>query len=914
MSIPSINVTDWRKKPFEPHVVARGRPQAYMKWIVVMYIKILIAYGDSLFRQNTLETVPMAIQLYVLASHIYGPRGQIVPRQAGVKPKTYNGLVTQLDAFSNAMVQLEEAFPFSNQTTLPISKLPDSTGFQMANIFGSAGTLYFAIPDNPALRELATTIDDRLFKIRNSQDINGIFRQLPLFEPPIDPMLLVQATAQGLSLSSVLTDLSGPMPNCKFQFLLQKALDLASETRNLGQALLAVREKKDAEVLSVLRSRHDLLTQTAVMDMKKLAVKDANQALAVLEYNRKAPVSRLSYYLTLIGDDLSGIPDLDREFLELDAKLEKPVSEGGMALSSSEQEGMSLSDSAAKLNVAVGAINTVAGVLYALPNTNEDISPLGCGVTLKWGASNMAMLMDSVAKGLSMGVDNLNYQSSMAGTKSQYQRALQDRILQANAAGYEISSIDKQITAAQIRLDIANKDIELQQNQIDQAQEVNDYLLSKYSNAELYSWMDGATKTLFYTTYSQAVALALKADKAFRYERPQKSPTSYIEPGYWDASRDGLLSGENLYVALKRLEEAWMEITGYDYEITKSVSLRMLDPMALINLRESGSCTFTIPEILFDMDFPGHYLRRIKSVAITIPCLVGPYTGINAILRLQSSKYRIDNTLAGSQFGEVVDSGANPDPRFSIAASPPTSAIAASSGLNDAGVFQLDFSDSSARYMPFEGAGAISTWQLDLPKSVRQFSYDSISDVIVQLRYTSVDGGDQFASKAEDWVEKYLKLTDYVGMSGGLVALFDVKNEYASDWSRLLTASQMLAKTKGSDTQPPPPALPPLTMPDMSSRLPIFTRNHAPENILAKDFVLLTDSSDAGDKLNLAAMDDAGNFTKTIELALSQDDANTLKQYKVSGAALPFTSWKMVFPKGNVGIKRCFMLVRYSLS
>jgi hypothetical protein len=79
---------------------------------------------------------------------------------------------------------------------------------------------FFAIPDNPNLRALGDTIDDRLFKIRHSQDINGITRILPLFEPHIDPGLLVQAAAQSLSLSSVLQGLNGPMPNYRFQYLL----------------------------------------------------------------------------------------------------------------------------------------------------------------------------------------------------------------------------------------------------------------------------------------------------------------------------------------------------------------------------------------------------------------------------------------------------------------------------------------------------------------------------------------------------------------------------------------------------------------------------------------------------------------------------------------------------------------------
>jgi len=63
---------------------------AYMKWIVMKYIEILIEYGDYYFRQNTLETIPNAIQMYVTASHLYGPRGQKVKKQGKVKRYTYN--------------------------------------------------------------------------------------------------------------------------------------------------------------------------------------------------------------------------------------------------------------------------------------------------------------------------------------------------------------------------------------------------------------------------------------------------------------------------------------------------------------------------------------------------------------------------------------------------------------------------------------------------------------------------------------------------------------------------------------------------------------------------------------------------------------------------------------------------------
>jgi len=53
------------------------------------------------------------------------------------------------------------------------------------------------------------------------------------------------------------------------------------------------------------------------------------------------------------------------------------------------------------------------------------------------------------------------------------------------------------------------------------------------------------------------------------------------------------------------------------------------DPMGLISLKERGWCEIELPETLFDIGFPGHYMRHVKSVSLTIPVVLGPYTGVN---------------------------------------------------------------------------------------------------------------------------------------------------------------------------------------------------------------------------------------------------------------------------------------------
>ena len=107
-------------------------------------------------------------------------------------------------------------------------------------------------------------------------------------------------------------------------------------------------------------------------------------------------------------------------------------------------------------------------------------------------------------------------------------------------------------------------------------------------------------------------------------------------------------AGEKLFLDLKRLEAAYHENRGHDFEMIKHISLQQLDPMALIELREKGKCEFSISEILFDMDFPGHFMRRIKSVALSIPCIAGPYTSVNATLRMKEHLYRV-SSIASNQ-------------------------------------------------------------------------------------------------------------------------------------------------------------------------------------------------------------------------------------------------------------------------
>lgn len=61
---------------------------------------------------------------------------------------------------------------------------------------------------------------------------------------------------------------------------------------------------------------------------------------------------------------------------------------------------------------------------------------------------------------------------------------------------------------------------------------------------------------------------------------------------------------------LKRIEIAFLDLNTCDYEIVKYISLVLIDPLALIVLRETGHCIINLPGSLFDTEYAGHYYLR----------------------------------------------------------------------------------------------------------------------------------------------------------------------------------------------------------------------------------------------------------------------------------------------------------------
>ncbi|MFK0236634.1 Tc toxin subunit A-related protein [Streptomyces vinaceus] len=730
-------VNNWLKHPFQPDAVARTRTTAYQKAVVMKYLDNLIAWADQLFRQDTLETVNQATQLYVLASELLGRRPDEITRGAP-RGRSYRQLLNGDRPADTVVVAVENL----------LAAAPPSEG-------GTAGLLpgvnldwlhYFCLPRNEKLAGYWDTVADRLFKIRNCLNIDGVRRDLALFGPPIDPALLVRATAAGVDLGTVLDDISAPLPHYRYSTMAAKAKELTAEVKAFGAQLLAALEKRDAEALARLRSGHEVALLDAAREVRARQVKEAGEAYDAAVRQKAAAEHRRDYYAS-------------REFMN-----------------SYETSQTDLLHIANIMQYIAAGCQAAAAVTALYPDAKIG-SPFTLG--LQFGGTNLASALGYLAGSVGTVAGVLTSQGTAAQTLGGYHRRDEDWHFQADQARLDGAQLDKQIAAAEIRHSIAEQELDNHDKQREQARAVEQFLKTKFTDTELYDWTAGQLSTAYFQAYQLAYDVAKRAERSWRHELGVEE-TNFVKFGYWDSLHKGLLAGERLSADLNRMDAAYLEANAREFELTKRVSLAQLDPVALLRLKETGSCLLSLPEAVFDLDGPGHYQRRIRSLAITVPCVAGPYSSVNLTARLLRSSVRVDPRISeGGRYGREKGS----DPRFRDCTGPVQSVIT-STGQDDTGLFETNLRDE--RYLPFEGEGAISEWQLELPTAFRQFDYESITDVVLHLRYTARDGGPTPATAAVGELRDALNRWVHAGGGKALLRTFSARREFADRWSRFL--------------------------------------------------------------------------------------------------------------------------------
>jgi hypothetical protein len=214
----------------------------------------------------------------------------------------------------------------------------------------------------------------------------------------------------------------------------------------------------------------------------------------------------------------------------------------------------------------------------------------------------------------------------------------------------------------------------------------------------------------------------------------------------------------------------------------------------------------------------------------------------------------------------------------------PITAIAVSTGQNDSGVFELNFRDE--RYIPFEGAGAISKWRIELPQDFREFDYNTITDVVMHLRYTALDGGDNLRNVAAKWVKGYFKTVEDLGREEGLFALFDLRHDFPNEWYQLTPPPQGV--TQGV-----------MKLGNVFERLPFFTKPAAPDKIAVAKVYLFSNSKQFPASTLMQGTDNSVSLTSSDPVAFE----------------FPMKDWQLTIDNvANASLDQLWLVVQYTIT
>ncbi|MEZ5015290.1 MAG: hypothetical protein R2794_13465, partial [Chitinophagales bacterium] len=775
----------YQRNPGNPHAIARLRIGAYQKNVVMKYLDNLMDWADQLFTQYTPESTSEARHLYDMVKTILGDKplatgackeagdfsyadldmqknadfiyNFFMPdhKREGRKSSAYGSRVATKSNYSDirkmSVLEEKESRITMMNKRMPVMQMEKNNRYESINNAGSkykaevvqkgkytvapsrpqmhidlGSDLIFCFPHNADFITYWDRVQDRIFKLNHCLDINGMKKTMPAYAPPIDPAMLARMVAAGLSFDDILQAMQAKLPAQRFTFLLEKAKQFCNQVQSFGSALFAALEKKDAEELTILRSRHEQNILQMTLSNKKRQVENAQTSLNHLLQSKLSKEHKKEHYNSLIEAGLS-----EWERAEQIAKWISGTIRG-----------------------AEGILQSLSGAFHLIPQVGSPFAMKYGGLELGDSANMMANFLESTAKI----ADNV---ALLAGVEGSHQRREQDWKLQVNSYADELKEVELQIRGAEISVAIAEQDQALQETSIDQYKELYAFYTTKFSNLTHYTFQAQQMQKLFRLAYNLAYDAALQAQQAFLFERPE-AEAMFIQADNWSNEHAGMLSGERLMLQLMQMEKNYLEGDVRRIEITQHFSMLQIAPEKLLELKMNGSCAdFSIPEAAFDLMYPGYFKRVIKSVRLSMPCIAGPYTNIGATLSLQGSKMRrsTGDALADFSFNGCAQ-------------------IATSTAQNDGGQFELNFRDE--KYLPFEGAGAISSWSLSLPKARRSFDYATISDVIFHISYYA-----EYDAVFGEQVESALA-TELNKIHGvGLRRIFSMRHDFGQAWQQL---------------------------------------------------------------------------------------------------------------------------------
>lgn len=753
----SSGLAQWLKDPFNPYSAAEIRPDIYIAAARIAHIENLLDWADTLFLRDTSESVNRARMLYEQASSILGDASW-----------TAGGCSVDLRSDASAALQQDNASMMEDAIS-PLNALiagsvvPKIAGQGFSRELDSANLEPSSSQPPISYSSLQSLLDRR----KMGRIKLGEAEQLRI-------ATLADRFAQELSSAfSVDGDLGVvhefPQPNLGFCI-----------PRNPLASLL--RWKIDANLAKIRTNRNfagiprTLRAYSTPVDPARLVVQAAAGGVDFNEYipSLPPPIYRYGFLLErakilalsaqqLEGSAFSAVKEaeeaeygvmharqdvqLERVNVSLQALRVKEASDGKSLAEEQKKRAEHSRDHFQEL-VDGGLLEQEKLSLEALEKAKWS-----AGITVSVGIGSFGASFSPAAQ--------LQAWATAAATEASNERRMQEWEFQSQLGVDDVAIADAGILVAEDRVKIAEQERGIAELRLGNSNDTVEFLQDRFANAALYRWMYKNLRRLYREQLHLAISTARAAQRALEFER--QTSLDYISTDYWDEERAGLVGAERLLKDLDEMEQYRLSTATRKKEIEKTISLASLMPAEFQQFRNTGVLDFETQMEWFDHDFPGHYMRLVRDVSVSIVALIPPTEGVHATL----SNPGISRVMTGSPWEQYSTIYRLPE------------SVALSGASKATGLFELNANDPML--FPFEGNGVASTWRLEMPKGANRFDYNSLYDVLLTIRYTALDDSEYRRKVLDD-----LGQTDEGFVKTGAVRYFSMRNSFPDQWYQLL--------------------------------------------------------------------------------------------------------------------------------
>lgn len=625
-------------------------------------------------------------------------------------------------------------------TALELLELPEMLPPEDERAIGNPTLGGNLVAENPVIRVLRQHAELSLEKLRSGHNIAGM--QQPLRTD----------RAAGTAAAPFHRTVTARPTIYRYRVLLERAQQLVAIAQQVEASFLASIEKAEAEAYGLLQARQDLELSEEQVELQDLRVDEADLGIELAHLQKVRAAAEKKSYQALIE---AGLNKYEQEMMQQYARgrdAQRAVADMA-TLSTTISQAQSFSSAGVAAGATFGSIAGPVGMIGG--------AVIGAGAGLALGYFTNRQNKNAIDSSTS---------SQIASVNAGFQRRKQEWRRQAGLARKNVRIGGQQIVLARQHWQIALQDRSIAQLQSEHAAVTLDFLANKFTNAELYEWMSGVLNRVYRFFLQQATAIALLAQNQLAFERQEKLP-GFIQHDYWrppdeahagsgsdnqEPDRRGLTGSARLLQDIYKLDQFAFKTRERKLELSQTFSLARLFPFEFEQFRQTGRLPFYTSMEFFDRGFPGHYLRLIKRVSVSVLALVPPSDGIRA-------------TLANSGISQVV---VGPDVFRTIGVQRSPELISFTSPINATGLFELK--PEGELLFPFEGQGVDTSWQLEMPQAANPFDYRTVADVFITIDYTA-----QFSAGYRRQVISHLD------RSLEAERPFHFRQEFADQWYKL---------------------------------------------------------------------------------------------------------------------------------